>query len=313
MCGSQESRCELRTFGSVKLDVHTPDADIDLVLVAPRHCTRTAFFDRLAKRLENREDVGEGRVMPVRDAYTPVLKFRMNTTDVDLLFAPLDLEKLPEPLDIMDDSLMNGLDDVSVRSLNGARVAEYLLDLVPDQSVFRVALRAIKKWARCKGLYSNVLGLLGGINCAILVAFVCQKYPLKDPAVVLEKFFRIMEVWEWPNPIMLRQPSADDARAWNPRCVCSVCWGAFDVALRVDGVEAERAATMASSESHRATDAVAVREPDMTPSPRRRQERKRRDAIAATAPSESHDTRYAGSTPATAPIWHPSSRRRTRR
>jgi len=215
-------RCELRTFGSVKLDVHTPDADIDLVLVAPRHCTRTAFFDRLAKRLENREDVGEGRVMPVRDAYTPVLKFRMSTTDVDLLFAPLDLEKLPEPLDIMDDSLMNGLDDVSVRSLNGARVAEYLLDLVPDQSVFRVALRAIKKWARCKGLYSNVLGLLGGINCAILVAFVCQKYPLKDPAVVLEKFFRIMEVWEWPNPIMLRQPSADDARAWNPRCLCSV-------------------------------------------------------------------------------------------
>ena len=156
-------------------------------------------------------------MMPVRDAYTPVLKFRMNTTDVDLLFAPLDLEKLPEPLDIMDDSLMNGLDDVSVRSLNGARVAEYLLDLVPDQSVFRVALRAIKKWARCKGLYSNVLGLLGGINCAILVAFVCQKYPLKDPAVVVEKFFRVMEAWDWPNPIMLRQPSADDARAWNPR------------------------------------------------------------------------------------------------
>ena len=57
----QSPRCELRTFGSVKLDVHTPDADIDFVFVAPRHCTRTAFFDRLAKRLENREDVGEGQ------------------------------------------------------------------------------------------------------------------------------------------------------------------------------------------------------------------------------------------------------------
>ena len=79
---------------------------------------------------------------------------------------------------------------------------------------------------------------MGGINCAILVAFVCQKYPLKDPAVVLEKFFRIMEVWEWPNPIMLRQPSADDARAWNPRyafCVGLKLCGAFDAATACCG------------------------------------------------------------------------------
>ena len=250
-------------------------------------------------------------MMPVRDVYTPVLKFRMNTTDVDLLFAPLDLEKLPDPLAIMDDSLMNGLDDVSVRSLNGARVAEYLLDLVPDQSVFRVALRAIKKWARCKGLYSNVLGLLGGINCAILVAFVCQKYPLKDPAVVLEKFFRIMEVWEWPNPIMLRQPSADDARAWNPR-YCAVSLNSREshvearaamasrlaivlLKRRVDGVRAHAHAT------HGAFDAA-----------RRRGDGGGGEHAATTASSESHDTRYAGSTPATAPTSRPSSRRRTR-
>ena len=84
---------------------------------------------------------------------------------------------------------MNGLDDVSVRSLERCPSHKaHLLDLVPDQSVFRVAPVLIKKWARCKGLYSNVLGLLGGINCAILVAFVCQKYPLKDPAVVVENF-----------------------------------------------------------------------------------------------------------------------------
>lgn len=235
-------KCELRTFGSVRLEVHAPDADVDVVLVAPRHCTRTAFFDRLVKRLEARDDVGVGRVMPVRDAYTPVLKFRMASTDVDLLFAPLAVEKLPEPLDIMDDALLRGLDDVSVRSLNGARVAEQLLGLVPDASVFRVALRAIKKWARCKGLYSNVLGLLGGINCAILVAFVCQRYPLSHPAVVVEKFFRLMETWQWPNPIMLTPPSADDARAWNPRCGRRVVQGCLRLDM-VDGVAVESTRT----------------------------------------------------------------------
>ena len=61
-------RCELRTFGSFRLDVHTPDADIDVVLVAPRHCTRAAFFDTLVAALAADAAIGGGRVNPIRDA-----------------------------------------------------------------------------------------------------------------------------------------------------------------------------------------------------------------------------------------------------
>ncbi|KAH8068752.1 hypothetical protein JL721_6316 [Aureococcus anophagefferens] len=70
LAASAPPRCELRTFGSVRLDVHTPDADIDVVLVAPRHCTRRAFFDTLVAALEGDAHIGAGGVMAVRDAAT---------------------------------------------------------------------------------------------------------------------------------------------------------------------------------------------------------------------------------------------------
>ena len=41
------------TFGSCNLGVHAPDADIDVLCVAPRHCARDVdFFHVLVQMLE---------------------------------------------------------------------------------------------------------------------------------------------------------------------------------------------------------------------------------------------------------------------
>mmetsp|Transcript_29898 Transcript_29898/g.60670 ORF Transcript_29898/g.60670 Transcript_29898/m.60670 type:complete len:198 (-) Transcript_29898:2432-3025(-) len=133
-------------------------------------------------------------------AYTPVIKFVLCGICIDLVFARLaDGSKLlqprphqhqqrvssatgkrPLPPTIspreelkLDDADLIGLDEAGVRSLNGVRVAQYLLQLVPDVDSFRLTLRAVKEWAVVHGLYSNVLGFLGGVNWAILVAWVC--------------------------------------------------------------------------------------------------------------------------------------------
>ena len=47
-----EAGGKLYTSGSWRLGVHEPGADIDVVCVAPRHCTRVDFFATLKQILE---------------------------------------------------------------------------------------------------------------------------------------------------------------------------------------------------------------------------------------------------------------------
>lgn len=64
-------------------------------------------------------------------------------------------------------------------------------------------LRCVRMWAKRRGLYSNKLGFLGGVNFALLAAFVCKLHPNAPAASVLHKFFWWMKNWSWPKPITL--------------------------------------------------------------------------------------------------------------
>ncbi len=67
---------------------------------------------------------------------------------MDLLFARLALPTLPSNLNLLDMTLLKNLDQRCVRSLNGCRVTDSILSLVPNKDTFRLALRAIKLWAK---------------------------------------------------------------------------------------------------------------------------------------------------------------------
>ncbi|KAK1266561.1 hypothetical protein QJS04_geneDACA002629 [Acorus gramineus] len=168
----EEANAVIFTFGSYRLGVHGPGADIDTLCVGPSYVNREDdFFGILHNILAETEEVTE--LQPVPDAHVP-------------------------DLDISQGSVLYNIDEQTVRSLNGCRVADQILRLVPNV---------------------EVTGFLGGVNWALLVARICQLYPNAVPSMLVPRFFRVYTQWRWPNPVMLCAIEEDEVGfpVWDPR------------------------------------------------------------------------------------------------
>ena len=220
---------DLFTSGSYRLGVHEPGADIDTILVAPNICSREDFFgsgyippdydgesdlrnvrdpDSLAERIRRHPDVTN--FVPVEGAAVPILTFDWEGINIDLLFARLNSSSVPTDFDIDNDSVLDGVDSATEKSLNGPRVTNLIAALVrgtPQRyETFLKVVRCVRKWAKARGLYSNKMGYWGGVNINIAVALVIQLYPNDCAANLLRKFFLVFKSWRWPNPILLTKP-----------------------------------------------------------------------------------------------------------
>ncbi|KAJ0986359.1 hypothetical protein J5N97_004715 [Dioscorea zingiberensis] len=119
----EDANAVIYTFGSYRLGVHGPGADIDTLCVGPSYVNRE----------EEKEEVTE--LQPVPDAHVPVMKFKFRGISIDLLYASISLLVVPEDLDISCGSVLYDVDEPTVRSLNGCRVADQILRLVPNVEV----------------------------------------------------------------------------------------------------------------------------------------------------------------------------------
>lgn len=128
----------------------------------------------------------------------------------------------------------------------------------------------MKRWAHVRGVYSNVLGFLGGVNWAILVARVAQLYPLAAPSKLLQRFFVVFARWRWPTPVHLctveRRPELP-FKAWDAASerglmpIITPCYPSMNSAFNVSRTTLD----ILASELARAADVVRRIESDALP------------------------------------------------
>ncbi|QSS65223.1 poly(A) polymerase Pap [Histoplasma capsulatum] len=208
------------TYGSYRLGVYGPGSDIDTLVVGPKHVSFEDFFSDFPPILENMAPKGAiEKLTSVPDAYVPIIKIELSGISIDLIYARLLVHSVPLNLDLRNKDLLRGLDEKEIRCVNGTRVTDEILELVPQQKTFRLALRAIKLWAQRRAIYSNIVGFPGGVAWAMLVARVCQLYPQATGSAIVGKFFRIMNQWKWPQPVLLKpiEEGPLQMKVWNPQ------------------------------------------------------------------------------------------------
>ncbi|GMF80839.1 unnamed protein product [Aspergillus oryzae] len=129
------------TYGSYRLGVYGPGE-------SPVVLDRFSDFPPVLERMAPQGAVE--KMTPVPDAFVPIIKLEFSGISIDLIYARLIVPSVPLNLDLKNNDYLRGLDEKEVRSLNGTRVTDEILELVPQQKTFRLALRAIKLWAQRK-------------------------------------------------------------------------------------------------------------------------------------------------------------------
>jgi len=221
------NEAQLFPFGSYELGVVMPQSDIDLCCVVPssHRIGRVQFFTEIATVLKLDRRVS--KLIVLMNAHTPLIKLNFSSIDLDLLFCVIDDPpgfKRPGRLtvnDLSNDDILLKADDQTARSINGVRVAKKLLELVPNINRFRLALRFIKFWARRRGVYSNIMGYMGGVAWSICVARICQLYPNFSSSQIVHRFFKWYASWNWTKPVKIcevneSKPGLDHLSAWGP-------------------------------------------------------------------------------------------------
>jgi poly(A) polymerase len=139
-------------FGSYALGAHGPQSDIDTLVCVPKHVHIEEFFSdfpSIFEELSAKKDITE--LVPVPDAFVPIIKLKYRGVSLDVLFASLPgMKSVPRSMDHIEKGILRHLDEVTIRSVNGTRVVKELLASVPQPRNFRTALRAVKLWANRK-------------------------------------------------------------------------------------------------------------------------------------------------------------------
>ncbi len=213
-----EAVCEqlglrLHPYGSYLLGTGSASSDVDAVAVGPSHLSREDFARALIDALSHQNGAASGRF--VADAAIPMVKLSLDGVHFDVSYAsrPEGVEPCP-PAELLA-QYGEHLDLAGFRSLNGWADTNALLEAVEREGAgperFRVVLRAVRAWAKGRGVYSHALGYLGGLSWAVMAAWTSLRAPREAASSderLLAHFFETFAAWPWPQPVTVTPETA---------------------------------------------------------------------------------------------------------
>ena len=201
----------LYPYGSFLLGTDNAGSDVDAVAIGS--LSREDFAHMLSGLLS--EQPGPASARFVADAALPLVKLSLDGVHFDLSYACLPEGVEPASPDVLLAGEGERWDVASLRALNGWTDTRAVLDCVEREGAglerFRTVLRAVRSWAKARGVYSHALGYLGGLSWAVMVAWACTRAPreaLRSEAGVLAFFFETFAAWPWPKPVTLTPETA---------------------------------------------------------------------------------------------------------
>lgn len=213
-----EINLQLYLFGSSLLGINLKGGDLDLLCVGPKLLNRQLFCTRFLEQLKTHKEITKIKHLPF--AFVPLIKLTFLDTEIDLLYAHVpytnSIYKQFEKNNFFEN--INKLDPQSIRSLNGYYLNKKILDIVISYNKlneFRQTVQFLKIWAKNRGIYSNVLGYLGGVNFVLLVTYIIINYnkEINSCNDLLRLFFNVFSKWQWekePVYIVKEQKENDD-------------------------------------------------------------------------------------------------------
>ncbi|RKH74675.1 poly(A) polymerase [Corallococcus aberystwythensis] len=199
----------LHPYGSYLLGTDGAGSDVDAVAIGPASLSREDFARALLHEL------APGSARYVADAAIPLVKVSLGGVSFDLAYASRP-EGVPpgDPLTLVEQH-GSQLDSAGLRAVLGLADTLGLMDAIARDGGraerFRALLRAVKSWARARGIYSHALGYLGGLSWTLLAAWACTRATpdaLRTDAALLSHFFNTFASWPWPQPVTLTPETA---------------------------------------------------------------------------------------------------------
>ncbi|KAG7287983.1 hypothetical protein NEMBOFW57_007503 [Staphylotrichum longicolle] len=167
--------------GSYALDVWTSSSDIDVLCIGP--FSTNTFFALASQRLRKAAAQGIRILRRVKAHTGTMLEIEVHDIKMDLQYCPATsvAERWPAVLRTPPSDPIWSLSAPTLSKLKAIRDIDYLRRSIPDLATFRLAHRAIKTWAKSRGIYSARFGFLSGIQISILLARVHKLLAHNNP------------------------------------------------------------------------------------------------------------------------------------